>query len=366
MENKDFLQSEIWRKFQKSVRRKIYCITGDDFYASIIKHNLPLVGDYFYIPKGPVMQISNFPASPAGGQFPISNQIQNPNEKINSLVNLAKEENIGWIRIEPKNNESLEIIRNAVEINGNKLKIVRAPHNMQPKEIFVIDITKNEEDLLANMKPKTRYNVKLAEKRGVKIFNFQFSNSNDKIKKKKYTGEFLRLNKIMAARQNIKTHPDEYYGKMLEAIPAENLKLYVAEYKNEVIAANIMVFYGKTAIYLHGASDDKYKNLMAPHLLQWQAIKDAKEMGYEKYDMGGIKTRMTNDKFPMTNQVQMSNIKCQKKLQANSWQGITRFKTGFSPNTKPTEFPGSHDIVLDSKKYFLYRTLQKIKGCFRF
>ncbi len=77
-------------------------------------------------------------------------------------------------------------------------------------------------------------------------------------------------------------HPESYYRKMFETIPAEILKLYMAEYENKIIAANIVIHYGNTATYLHGASDNEYRNVMAPYLLQWQAILDAKKAGLNK------------------------------------------------------------------------------------
>ena len=297
----DFLQSKEWRKFQESVGRKTFLIDSNEIYASIIEHKLPIVGKYFYIPRGP--------------------------EKFSDeILKLAKENKAGWIRFDPVNEEIL----NKIKTWTLDVQVRKAPHDMQPREIFVINITKSEEELLANMKSKTRYNIKLAQKHGIKI-------SNDK--NKEHIDEFLRLVKIMAKRQGIAVHPDEYYRKMVENIPTENLKLYAAEYDGKIIAAIIAVFYNKTAAYLHGASDDKYKNLMAPYLLQWQAIKDAKAAGCEKYDFGGIKTGGNN-----------------------SWAGITKFKLGFSPNTKLIEFPGSYDIIVNPIKYSAYRIIQKIKS----
>jgi len=185
------------------------------------------------------------------------------------------------------------------------------------------------------MKSKTRYNIKVAEKHNVSVTGKQESKINEK-----YISEFIRLTKIMAKRQGITPHPEKYYQKMLEIIPGEIMKLYLAEYEGKIIGANIMVFYGKVCTYLHGASDDQYKNLMAPYLLHWQAIRDAKNNGYEKYDFGGIKTGARN----------------------NNWSGITRFKLGFSPNTKPTEFLGSYDLVINPARYKIYRIIQGIKS----
>ena len=156
-------------------------------------------------------------------------------------------------------------------------------------------------------------------------------------REKKYVEEFLKLTKETAKRNGITSHPEEYYRKMIESLPESMFKIYVAEYDEKIIAANLMLFFDDTATYLHGASGNEYRNLMAPYLLQWQAILDAKNDGYKFYDLGGIKT-------------------------SGGWQGITKFKLGFSPETKPMEFPGSYDIIIDRNKYLLYRVLQKIKS----
>jgi len=261
-------------------------------------------------------------------------------KKIQELINLAKKEKAGWIRIEPENNEILNLIK-----KNTQNKIIKAPHDMQPKETLIIDISKSEEEILAGMKSKTRYNIKLAQKHDVSVKAISNKNSrSQKLEAKSYLEEFLRLTKVMSERQGIKTHSDEYYRKMFEIIPENIIKLYVAEYDNQIIAANIVIFYGDTAIYLHGASNDEYRNIMAPYLLQWQAIKDAKEAGCIKYDLGGVKI----------------NNKAGK-----SWEGVTRFKLGFSPNTVPVEFPGCYDIIVNPVKYWTYRIIQKVKSFIR-
>jgi lipid II:glycine glycyltransferase (peptidoglycan interpeptide bridge formation enzyme) len=307
-----FLQSPEWQKFQESVGRKIFNISGNNFWANIIEHSLPIVGKYFYVPRGPIIK-----------------QEADIKEQIGKLINLSKDNNIGWIRIEPANEEILNAIR-----NNTNYRIVKAPHDMQPKELLMIDIKKSEEEILAQMKPKTRYNIKLAEKKGVKTRSAERTEQNEK-----YIDEFLRLVAVTAERNKITSHPENYYKKMFESIPSDILKLYIAEYKDKIIAANLVVFYGNTCIYLHGASDDEYRNVMAPYMLQWRQIRDAAEE-YGIYDLGGIRTEEGN----------------------NNWKGITRFKTGFSPVTKPTEFPGSYDIIIDPMRYYLYIFIQKIKN----
>ena len=202
---------------------------------------------------------------------------------------------------------------------------------MQPREILVIDISKSEEDILAGMKQKTRYNIRLAEKKGVKIFASR---------EEKYIDQFCRLVKVTSVRDKIRSHPENYYRKMFEVIPGDILKIYIAEYEGKTIAVNLVLFFGKTATYMHGASDNEHRNVMAPYLLQWQSILDAKKIGCEKYDFGGVKTGNTGGR---------------------SWEGITKFKNGFAPNTDSIQFPGSYDIIMKPAKYSLYRTLRKIK-----
>jgi len=367
LKKQDFLQSKEWREFQEKAGSRTFLVEqdgsaspADKFSASIIEHELLIVGGYFYVPHWPSARILNLKFQILN-EFPILNdqisnefKIQNSKFKICflKLIQLAKENNAGWIRVDVENKNSLEIIKRT--IFGNPVfKIVKAPHDMQPKEIFVLDISKSKEDLLSEMSQKTRYNIKLAEKRGVIVKTisndkFQMTNQcqNPNDKTNKYLDEFLRLVKATAKRKGINFHAEDYYRKMVETIPENMLKLYVAEYQNKIIAANLVVFYGDAATYLHGATDDEYRNVMAPHLLQWQAILDAKEACLKFYDFGGIKTQDTRYKIQDT----------------NSWAGITKFKLGFSPNTKPIEFLGSYDIIINPWKYAVYRMLQKIKS----
>lgn len=308
-----FLQSEQWRKFQEATGKKTFHVEGASFWANIIEHRLPIVGKYFYIPRGPLGR-----------------------DGIKEVVDLAKKEKVGWIRVD----EMEGIVGNALVHSENRnakmrsLHIKKSPHDMQPKEIFIIDISKSEEELLAGMKQKTRYNINLAQKKGVAIEIASGKRLGDCL------AEFLRLVKITAERQGVNFHAENYYRQMFEVISDENIKLYCAWHNNKVVAANIMIFFGDTVTYLHGASDDKYKSLMAPYLLQWRQIQDAKRLGAKKYDFGGVKVNSKDGK---------------------DWAGVTRFKLSFSPSTKPVEFSGSYDIVVCPVKYWSYRFIQKFK-----
>ncbi len=317
-----FLQSNEWRNFQEVVGRKTYHLEMRDFWANIIEHQLPIIGKYFYIPRGPVVKIK------------FDNQLTEGINFFKQLINLAQENQAGWIRMDILNKKILA----QISAWASDVQVEKAPHDMQPRQILIMDIRQSPEQVLAQMKAKTRYNIKLAQRKGVQIHTIIFSQD----KNQQYFKEFLRLTQIMAKRQNIVVHPVKYYQKMWESIAEEKIKLYVAKYKNKIIAANLVVFYGKVATYLHGASDNQYRNVMAPFLLQWQTILDAQKRGCEQYDLGGVSVGRTANKL---------------------WLGITRFKRGLAPKTEPLEFLGSYDLVINPMKYKIYKIGQIIKLC---
>lgn len=278
-------------------------------------HTLPVVGCYLYTPK-----------------WPAENQKSKIKNQKALLESIASEAHVGWIRIEP---ETEELLAELQQVFGSRL--VKAPHDMQPRENLIIDITKSEDELLAEMKPKTRYNVRLAEKHGVRIFT-----TNEE----KYQKTFLDLIQATAKRQGILTHPKSYYQQFLAVFPRESYALFVAEYAGEVLAANTVIFSGDTAVYLHGGTSDAHREVMAPFRLQWEQMRAAKGRGCTQYDFGGVST---NSKLKTRN----------SKL--NSWAGITRFKIGFSPATPTTLSPGSYDIIINSWRYRIYRVVRPLQ-----
>ena len=314
-----FLQSNQWLKFQNSFGINFHNISDKNFWSNILEYKLPLAGKYFYIPRGPVLE-----------KDIAQEELKNI---FNDLIFLAKSNQVNWIRIDNFNSEIESVLKK------EKINFAKAPHDMQPKQIFVIDIEKNEEEILSEMKPKTRYNIKLAEKKGVKIEAVNEESKNEKL------DEFLNLVEKTGARKKINFHPRRYYQEMLKNISNECIKLYLATYQNKIIAGALLLKYGEMATYLHGGSDDEYRNAMAPFLLQWRMIQDAKKMGAKKYDFGGVSIGEEN----------------QERQQ--KWAGVTRFKQGFAKNNSPLEFSGSYDIILNPVKYKMYRLLQKIRSC---
>ncbi len=318
-----FLQSKEWAKFQEANGREAAFFDG----AFAFVHTLPIVGKYLYFPRYPKSGIKNLESG------------------MKNLIDEATRMSVGWVRVEPETEGVLKkmrgIFQNPSSIlpleRGGGFSIVKAPHDMQPRENFVIDISKSEEELFAEMKSKTRYNVRLAEKKGVRVFL---------AKEEKYREIFFKLLEATARRQNIILHPREYYEKMFTVFPETMFALCIAEYEGRALAANLVIFFGDTATYLHGGTSDEYRETMAPLFLQWEQIREAKRRGCKFYDFGGVST-LQNSKF---------------KIQNSSWEGITRFKMGFSPNTKPVVYPGCYDIILDGKRYWMYDRLRYLQS----
>ncbi len=297
----NLLQSKYWTAVLHAEGKDVWQVETVDKEVCCTNYKLPLVGEYAYCPRAYNLEKEDF----------------------KKIIKQAKDKDLGWVRLDIQNKELIE------ELN-KKYSIQTAPHNMQPKQNFIIDIDLMEEELLTEMKSKARYNVRLAKKKGVEILV---------TREQKYVDKFVELVEQTAQRKGVSFHEREHYLQMFKNIPEDALQLYVAKYEGEVIAANIISFYGGVATYLHGATSDQYRNVMAPFLLQWQAILDAKKQEIKHYDFGGI--------FP--------------ESKKGGQQGITRFKLGFSPKTKPFQTAGSYDIILNKPKYWAYRFLQKIK-----
>ena len=201
----------------------------------------------------------------------------------------------------------------------------------EPGKTLILDLSKNETKLLKEMHHKTRYNIKLAEKRGIQIRQM-----TDETRQKD-VAIFYALMQETAKRDRIHLYDKNYYIQLInffsQAAAELKLKLYIAEYKNKPLSASIVIYFGKTATYLHGASSSQYRNLMPNYLIQWSAIKKAQKTGMKNYDFWGI-----SEKNP-------------------AWRGITRFKKGFGGNV--FTFLGTWDYVLDKKCYKLFKILKK-------
>jgi peptidoglycan pentaglycine glycine transferase (the first glycine) len=338
IEHSAFQQSFGWGKFQEQAGSQIIRLGVEDGgkligAATLIVKRLPLGHSYLYCPRGPILINDQSPS--INNQTITNNQNLNNQTNFNLLVEeikkLVKEKKAIFLRFEPQ-----------FQIPNSKFQIHKTS-DVQPSKTLILDLSKTEEELLSGMHPKTRYNVRLAEKKGVKISNVEFLISNGK------NEEFEKFWKLMeetVKRDGFRLHGKEYYRKMLqmnfhesETIPSTRdksrteIKLYTATYKGKIIAGNIVSIFGDTATYVHGASSNEFRNVMAPFLLQWHCIKFAKKTGCKFYDFYGI--------------------------DENKWPGVTRFKKGFGG--AELDFPGTYDLPFSNFLYRAYGIMRKVR-----
>lgn len=312
------LQSKAWRIFQEASGRSVKLLFGKGYLASVIIHELPIVGKYLYVPRGPVVCETDAWYE----------------ECLAGLMAEGRKIGARWIRIEPTDIGFLQYAERARK-EGRMKGLWKAPHDMQPREVLVLDITPDRETLLADMKSKTRYNIRLAEKKEVQVFSTQ---------EKLYQDIFIRLIETTARRKGIIPHEREYYETFFRTFPKESWEIVVATKGHDVLAANVIAYSGGWAYYLHGGTADNDRDSMAPYLLQWRSIEIAKMRGCQFYDFGGVSV-----------QIRQNNL---------AWEGITRFKQGFAPKTETLVFPGAYDIILSRRRYVLYNYLRLMKASY--
>ncbi len=199
--------------------------------------------------------------------------------------------------------------------------------HLQPRETLILDLTPSTLQLFNNFKPKTRYNIRLAEKKGVE------TKISDRIEDLPI---FLKLLDATAKREKIQLHPQAYYQKQFSTLAPRGLeKLFLAYYQRKPIAGILVSFFNDRATYLHGGSLREYRQLMAPHLLQWQAIQTARDLGCKEYDFWGI---------------------APANHPSHPWAGITRFKLGFGG--KVVSYLPAQELPLQPFWYKIYKLLR--------
>jgi lipid II:glycine glycyltransferase (peptidoglycan interpeptide bridge formation enzyme) len=198
---------------------------------------------------------------------------------------------------------------------------------VQPEATQRLRIDLEPESLKAGFKPKTRYNLNLAEKKGVRV-----RGSHD-------VASFARLAQDTGKRQGIHLPGVAYYQAALEIFgPSDEVRLYLADHEGDTLGG-IMVFrFGRTAYYLFGGSSDRKRDLMPNYLLHWQAMLDFRAMGCDTYDWWGIPEEPAPD---------------------HPWFGLYRFKTGFGGET--VRYTGLYEHVLRPGPLKLERRLQQLK-----
>lgn len=310
-----FLQSVEWSDFQERNSRKIWLLKieeGGERLAQLllIKEIFLKDKNFLYIPFGPTFR---------------NDLLLDIKKSVLSLIlktvgEIAKSENSVFLKIEPS----------SFLPSGRDFLLKPALKRIQPQKTLILDLRKPEEEIFNNFHLKTRYHIRLAEKKGVVVSWMNKNNSN----LESDVDIFYNILTRTADRQDFGIYPKDYYRKFLDVYTNDfKTDLFLAKYQNEFIAANIVVFFGKRATYLHGGLDYQYRSLRAPFILHWQQIREAKKRGYTEYDFWGIDEK--------------------------KWPGLTYFKKNFGG--REFTYPLGIDLIFNGFWYLLYKVLRTLK-----
>ncbi|NLU49054.1 MAG: peptidoglycan bridge formation glycyltransferase FemA/FemB family protein [Syntrophomonadaceae bacterium] len=278
----------------------------------ILKRRIPLPlcnRCIFYAPRGPVVDYHD-------------------RERVNALLEgaqaVARQHGAIFLKIDPDIPVQDTVFTAMLKENGfRKTVTAEGFEGVQPTFVFRLDITPSEDELLANMAPKTRYNIRLAARKGVKIYQ---------VEDKQELKTFYELLKETAQRDKFLIRGYEYFSTIWEELVTRDLaRFFLAEYQGKAVAGTLALKLGDKAWYSYGASSNEHRNVMPNYLIQWTMIRWARENGCTLYDFRGVSGDLSED---------------------NPLYGLYRFKKGF--NGDFVEFVGEWDKVYSPFFYWLW------------
>ncbi len=253
-------------------------------------------------------------------------------ELADALAHIGKENNCAFIKIEP--NITVDSGPASTAKRGEQWTVDssfrKSTKPLFTKYNFVLDLIPSEEQLLKNMHPKTRYNIKVAEKHGVKVEE----RSDDKAFE-----IYLKLYFETSRRQNYHGHNKTYHQKVWQTLKdVEQARLLIASYQGKPLTAWMLLSFKDTLYYPYGGSSKLHPEVMSNNLVAWETIKLGKKLGLKKFDMWGALGPEADPKDP--------------------WMGFHRFKAGFGG--KLVEYIGTFDLVFNWPVYFVFTCIDKL------
>ncbi|MGA2111335.1 MAG: peptidoglycan bridge formation glycyltransferase FemA/FemB family protein [Anaerolineales bacterium] len=278
------LQTPEWGQLKSSFGWKTDWALRDGEGAQVLFRPLPFGLSLAYLPMGPV------PPSLAG-----------LTRLLPDLDALCRQRHAFALKVEPDLPEDSRLQAGLMELGFRP-----SAHTVQPPRSIVVDLQPSEEEILGRMKQKTRYNIHLAQRHGVRV-----ESSED-------VEPFCNLMRITARRDGFASHAQAYYHRALDLFaPSGRAKLFLAYFEQQLVGGVMAFRQGERAWYLYGASADQHREKMPAYLLQWRAMQWAKAQGCRQYDLWGV---------PDFKEADLESRFLEK--QRGLW-GVYRFKRGF-------------------------------------
>ncbi|MCX6053937.1 MAG: peptidoglycan bridge formation glycyltransferase FemA/FemB family protein [Chloroflexi bacterium] len=306
------LQSGAWGELKSGFGWKAVRVLSEGCGAQILFRSLPGGFSIGYIPKGPVGLCDSL---------------------LSEIEKICKEERAIFLKIEPDQWESEGAATLFEPLQWKKTR------SIQPQRTVIVSLQGSEEELLGRMKQKTRYNIRLAEKKEIGVRSSQDVEA------------FFRMAEVTGRRDGFGVHALSYYQKAFNLFkPQGSAELLIATFRDQPVAGVIIFAQGDMAWYMYGASNDVERNRMPTYLIQWEAMKWAKKRGCQFYDLWGI---------PDLDEENLEGEFLQKHSHEGLW-GVYRFKRGFGGEVMRSI--GAWDRIYYPGIYQLYQQTMRLRG----
>jgi peptidoglycan pentaglycine glycine transferase (the first glycine) len=299
------LQSTQWGELKNAFGWEVERVSLEDSGAQVLFRRFPLGFTLAYIPKGPI------------GEWSL--------DLLNELDIICRQQRSFVLKIEPD-----AVSDPSIDDHLMELGFTPSLHTIQPRRTLIVDLRGDEDQILARMHPKTRYNVRLASKKGVEVRPW------DDLK------AFGRMIQETANRDRFGAHVPAYYKQAHDLFHNEgNCEIFVAMYESQPLAALMVFVRGLRAWYLYGASTTQHRHLMPNYQLQWEAMRWARSHGCTQYDLWGV---------PDEN---LETLETEFTSRHGGLWGVYRFKRGFGGEL--VRSVGAWDRPYNKSLYWFYQ-----------
>ena len=306
------LQSWTWGELKIRFGWRAQRVAVGPAHAQVLYRVLPGgLGTIAYVPKGPLL---DFYDDSLVRSF------------LDAVKSLARQQRAICLKIEPDLEDDPALVDRL-----RALGFHFSPQQVQPRRTSLVALDAEPEELLRRMKQKTRYNIRLAGRKGIIV------RAGDEAD----LPAFYQLMEVTARRDGFSIHNQAYYGAAHRLfVPLDQGRLLLAEFEGELLAALVVFAFGDTACYMYGASSDAHRNLMPTYPLQWEAMLWAREQGCRVYDLWGVPDE------------DAEILEAEFNQRSDGLWGVYRFKRGFGGRV--TRSIGAWDLVYAPLRYRLY------------
>lgn len=314
-----------WNEFKKSVSWQPHYLVyeenilnkGNIIYFCLSEKPASFLGTIYYCPKGPGI-FKNYQADKHSLAV-----FEDFCKQLTQYVRTIDRKAI-LVKVEPELLEG--------EYDLRKFHLKKSSADLQFKATIMVDLSPSEDEILAGFKQKTRYNIRYADRKGVSVERREMTSENIDL--------MFDLMSATQERAGFFLRKKKYFATYWHLLASSGLaQLLIATHEGDVLSGIVATRFGTKGYYKDGGSFATKRNLMAPYLLQWEAMRWAKEQGVTTYDLVAA---------PPKSSLEDSN---------HPYAGLYQFKRGF--HDEVTEFVGCYDLPISDNKYRIWQSQER-------